>query len=43
MYGELARMYEVKYDDWADTITRMMGEVIMADSDDPFNQLLEDN
>ena len=40
MYGEPTRAYEVAYDDFEKVITRMMGEVIMANHDDPFAQLL---
>lgn len=40
MYGELTRTYEVRYDDFAEVITRMMGKVTMHNVDDPFAQLL---
>lgn len=40
MYGVLDRLYEVNYDDWAKTITRMTGDVVMHNHDDPFLQLL---
>lgn len=40
MYGELSRTYEVRYDDFADVVTRMMGQVSIANADDPFAQLL---
>lgn len=40
MYGELTRAYEVRWDDWADVVTKMMAKVEMADSNDPFMQLL---
>jgi hypothetical protein len=40
MYGDMARLYEVRYDDWADVITKMAGDVILADADDPYNRLL---
>lgn len=40
MYGELTRTFEVRYDDFADVITRMMGEVTMHNAEDPFTQLL---
>lgn len=40
MYGQLDRLYEVNYDDWAKTITRMTGDVVMHNHDDPFLKLL---
>lgn len=40
MYGEVTRTYEVRYDDFVDTTTRMMGEVMMHNVEDPFTQLL---
>ena len=39
-YGNVPYVYEVRYDDWADIITRMMGDVILHNADDPFAQLL---
>lgn len=40
MYGEIGRTYEVRYDDFADVITRMMGQVTMHSATDPFTTLL---
>lgn len=40
MYGTMTRTYEVRYDDFAEVITRMMGEVTMYNAEDPFAQLL---
>ena len=40
MYGEVSRTYEVRYDDFADVVTRMMGQVTMHNVEDPFNALL---
>lgn len=40
MYGHLDRLYEVRYEDFENVITKMMGTVIMADAEDPFNALL---
>ena len=40
LYGEFARTYEVRYDDFADVVTRMMGQVTMHNVEDPFNALL---
>lgn len=41
MYGELSRAYEVRYDDWERTVAKMIGDVGMHNSDDPFAKLLE--
>lgn len=41
MYGHITRTYEVRYDDFADVITRMLGEVTIHNANDPFTQLLE--
>lgn len=43
LYGEFARTYEVRYDDFADVVTRMMGQVTMHNVEDPFAQLLGGN
>lgn len=40
MYGEFSRTYEVRYDDFAEVVTKMMGEVTMHNADDPFMKLL---
>ena len=40
MYGEMTRTYEVRYDDFEGVITRMMGEVTMANANDTFMALL---
>lgn len=40
MYGEFSRTYEVRYDDFADVVTRMMGQVTLANAEDPFTQLV---
>lgn len=40
LYGEYSRTYEVRYEDFADVVTKMMGEVIMHNAGDPFAQLL---
>lgn len=42
LYGELSRTYEVKWEDWAPTVTKMMGDVVMHNHDDPFAQLLKE-
>ena len=39
-YGDIPCVVEVRYDDFADVVTRMMGTVTMSDSNDPFNELL---
>ncbi len=41
MYGNMVRTYEVRYDDFADVVTRMMGEVTMHSANDPFEKLLQ--
>lgn len=41
MYGELSRAYEVRYDDFEQVVTKMIGQVGMANSEDPFMTLLE--
>lgn len=41
MYGEVSRAYEVRYDDFEGVVTKLMGDVIMANAEDPFTQLLE--
>lgn len=43
MYGVVDRVYSVRYEDFEGVITKMMGEVIMANADDPFAQLLGGN
>ena len=40
MQGVFPYVYEVRYDDFADVISRMQAEVIMTDADDPFTLLL---
>lgn len=40
MYGQVTRTWEVRYDDFANVITRMMGEVTMHNVEDPFAELL---
>jgi len=40
MYGEPSRTYEVAYNDFEQVVTKMMGEVIMHNTEDPFAQLL---
>lgn len=40
-YGEISAVTELRYDDWVDVVSRMMGTVIMQDSTDPFNELLK--
>lgn len=40
MYGEISRAYEVRYDDFADVVTKMMGQVAIHNVEDPFAQLL---
>jgi len=40
MYGEIDRVYEVQYDAFERVITKMMGDVIMYNADDPFTKLL---
>lgn len=40
MYGVVDRAYEARYEDFENVITKMMGEVIMANADDPFTALL---
>lgn len=40
LYGEFARTYEVRYDDFADVVTKMMGEVALHNAEDPFMKLL---
>ena len=42
MYGEIDRLYEVRYQDFEEIITKMMGEVIMADAEDPYMELLRE-
>lgn len=39
-YGEMPCVYEVRYDDWADIVSRMAADVVMNDADDPFAKLL---
>lgn len=39
-YGQISRAYEVRWDDWASIVTKMAGDVIIHDAEDPFNQLL---
>lgn len=41
MYGELSRAYEVRYDDFERVVTKMIGDVVLSNSEDPFAQLLE--
>lgn len=43
MYGEVSRTYEVRYDDFAEVVTKVMGEVTMYNSEDPFTKLLGGN
>lgn len=43
MYGEVSRTYEVRYDDFAETVTKVMGEVTIHNSEDPFTLLLGGN
>lgn len=43
LYGEMSRTYEVRYDDFAEVVTKMMGEVTMANSEDEFMKLLGGN
>lgn len=43
MYGVVDRAYAVRYEDFENVITKMMGEVIMANAEDPFAQLLGGN
>lgn len=43
MYGEVSRTYEVRYDDFAETVTKVMGEVTLYNSEDPFTLLLGGN
>lgn len=40
MYGEMTRAYEVRYEDFANVVTKMMGDVTMHNMTDPFEQLL---
>ena len=40
MYGEMVRTYEVAYADFENVVTKMMGDVIMANMNDPFAELL---
>jgi len=40
MYGEMSRTYEVRYDDFAETVTKVMGEVVMHNAEDPYALLL---
>jgi hypothetical protein len=39
MYGELTRAYEVRWDDWANTVSKMLAKVELADSTDPLAEL----
>ena len=43
MYDMPTRTYEVRYDDFADVVTRMMGQVTMHNVEDPFAELLGGN
>lgn len=43
MYGVVDRVYSVRYEDFENVITKMMGEVIMANANDPFAELLGGN
>lgn len=40
MYGVVDRAYEVRYSDFENVITKMMGDVIMHNAEDPFEKLL---
>lgn len=40
MYGEISRLYEVQWSDWVPVMTKMMGDVVMHNMDDPFTALL---
>lgn len=40
LYGEFSRAYEVRYDDFASVITKMIGDVVIHDAADQFNELL---
>ena len=39
-YGEMSRAYEVRFDDFENVITRMLGEGTLANHNDPFAALL---
>lgn len=39
LYGEMARLYETRWDDWSAVVTKMNGDVTMHNFDDAFNQL----
>ena len=40
MYGEVGRVYEVRYDDWARVATDVLAGVAMHNANDPFMELL---
>lgn len=40
LYGQLSRMYEVRYEDWAGVVTKMLAQVELHNSEDPFLALL---
>lgn len=40
MYGEISRAFAVRYEDFADIATKVMGDVTMHNMTDPFEQLL---
>lgn len=40
LYGEYSRAYEVRYGDFANVVTKIMGEVVMHNVNDPFEELL---
>lgn len=40
MYGEISRAYSVRYEDFADVVTKVMGDVTIHNMTDPFEQLL---
>lgn len=42
-YGEISRLYECRWDDWSAVITKMQGDVVMHNQEDPFNALLGGN
>ena len=41
LYGEMSRLYEVRYEDWEGTVTKVMAQVGLHNSNDPFTALLK--
>lgn len=40
MYGEISRLWEVRYDDWEKVVVKMTGDVVIRNADDPLTKLL---